>query len=57
MRDSGIRDIALRASGLSGSSLALVSALVEQARRNEGLPDVLHNDSGPATQERRNESS
>jgi transcriptional regulator with XRE-family HTH domain len=39
MRDSGIRDLALRAAGLSEHSLALVTALAEKARRLEGLPD------------------
>jgi transcriptional regulator with XRE-family HTH domain len=37
MRDSGVRNLALRATGLSDNSLALISALIDQARRNEGL--------------------
>jgi transcriptional regulator with XRE-family HTH domain len=39
MRDTGVRSLALRATGLSDSSLALISALIDQARRNEGLAD------------------
>jgi transcriptional regulator with XRE-family HTH domain len=40
MRDSGVRDLALRAEGLSPQSMELIRALVEQARRQEGLPDA-----------------
>jgi transcriptional regulator with XRE-family HTH domain len=39
MRDSGVRSVALRARGLSESSLAVVSAVIENARRLEQLPD------------------
>lgn len=37
MRDNGVRDVALRSSGLSAESLAAITAIVEQARRFEGL--------------------
>lgn len=39
MRDTGVRSLALRATGLSDDSIALISALIDQARRNEGLAD------------------
>jgi transcriptional regulator with XRE-family HTH domain len=38
MRDAGVRSVALRASGLSEASLAAVRAVIENARRLEGLP-------------------
>lgn len=40
MRDSGVRAVALRAHGLSESSLAAVLAVIENARRLENLPDA-----------------
>ncbi len=39
LRDSGVKTIALRAAGLSGSSLETIRAVIENARRLEGLPD------------------
>jgi transcriptional regulator with XRE-family HTH domain len=39
MRDAGVRSVALRAHGLSESSLAAVRAVIENARRLEHLPD------------------
>jgi len=39
MRDSGVRNLAFRASGISEQSLALVTALVEKMRQAEGLRD------------------
>jgi transcriptional regulator with XRE-family HTH domain len=39
LRDGGVRDVALRASGLSEDSLTTIRAMIEQARRLEGLPD------------------
>ena len=39
MRDAGVRSLALRAHGLSESSLAAVRAVIENARRLENLPD------------------
>ncbi|WP_424534430.1 helix-turn-helix domain-containing protein [Sphaerisporangium viridialbum] len=39
IRDSGVRQLALRASGLSPETLAAILNMVEQARKIEGLPD------------------
>lgn len=39
MRDHEVRRVALRASGLSTSSLQMLTTVIEQARRLEGLPD------------------
>ena len=39
MRDAGVRPVALRAHGLSESSLAAVLAVIDNARRLENLPD------------------
>src|SRR4051794_15652581 len=39
LRDGSVRDVALRASGLSEESLTAIKAMIEQARRIEGLPD------------------
>jgi transcriptional regulator with XRE-family HTH domain len=39
MRDAGVRSVALRAAGLSEASLTAVRAVIENARRLEGLPD------------------
>jgi transcriptional regulator with XRE-family HTH domain len=38
MRDQGVRRVALRANGLSTASLQMLSTVIEQARRLEGLP-------------------
>jgi transcriptional regulator with XRE-family HTH domain len=38
LRDDAVRSVALRAAGLSESSLAAVRAVIENARRLEGLP-------------------
>ncbi|MFI0722097.1 Secondary metabolite protein [Streptomyces sp. NPDC021224] len=38
MRDQKVRRVALRANGLSPSSLQMLSTVIEQARRLEGLP-------------------
>jgi transcriptional regulator with XRE-family HTH domain len=38
MKDSGVRNLAFRAAGISEQSLALVTALVEKMRQAEGLP-------------------
>ena len=40
MRDSGVRAIALRSSGLSEASLRAIQGMVEYARRLEKLPDT-----------------
>ena len=45
MRDAGVRSVALRAAGLSEASLAAIGAVIENARRLEGLPE---DGSGPA---------
>lgn len=45
MRDQGVRKVALRANGLSTSSLQMLNAVIDQARRLEGLPGDT-NDSG-----------
>ncbi|MFJ5875340.1 MULTISPECIES: Secondary metabolite protein [unclassified Streptomyces] len=37
MRDQGVRRVALRANGLSASSLAMLNTVIEQARRLEGM--------------------
>ncbi|MGW1181499.1 Secondary metabolite protein [Streptomyces drozdowiczii] len=39
MRDQGVRRVALRANGLSASSLHMVNTVIDQARRLEGMPD------------------
>ncbi|MEU2868662.1 helix-turn-helix domain-containing protein [Streptomyces olivoreticuli] len=39
MRDQEVWRVAMRAKGLSGNSLSMVTALIEQARTLEGLPD------------------
>lgn len=39
MRDASVRDVALRAAGLSVESLAAIQAVIEHARRLEGLGD------------------
>ena len=39
LRDVSVRQIALRAAGLSPQGLAAVAEIVEQVRRLEGLPD------------------
>jgi ESX-1-secreted protein regulator len=40
MRDHDVRRVALRSQGLSTDSLRMVGAVIEQARRLEGLPGV-----------------
>ncbi|MEU6285187.1 helix-turn-helix domain-containing protein [Streptomyces sp. NPDC047028] len=39
MRDADVRRVALRANGLSTSSLEMVTAVIDQARRLEGIPE------------------
>jgi transcriptional regulator with XRE-family HTH domain len=43
MRDQGVRRVALRANGLSTSSLQMVNTVIDQARRLEGMPDESDN--------------
>lgn len=44
MRDAGVKQLALRASGLSPEALAAVATLLTQLRRGQGLPDPLEPD-------------
>ncbi|MEU6440409.1 helix-turn-helix domain-containing protein [Streptomyces sp. NPDC047046] len=39
MRDRDVRAVALRANGLSTSSLQMLSTVIEQARKLEGMPE------------------
>jgi transcriptional regulator with XRE-family HTH domain len=39
LRDARVSGLALRASGLSEESLSAISAMIEQARKFEGLPE------------------
>lgn len=39
IRDNGVRNLAVRAMGLSTGSLQAILGMVEQARKLEGLPD------------------
>ena len=39
-RDGGVRSVALRAAGLPVESLAVVSAVLDQLRKQQGLPPV-----------------
>lgn len=51
LRDSGVRRVALRATGLSPRSLQAIQAIIESARELEGLPaaqDVDGGDEPPA---------
>jgi transcriptional regulator with XRE-family HTH domain len=45
MRDAGVRQVALRATGLSPQSLAAITAMIEHARQLEGLS--AHQEAGP----------
>jgi hypothetical protein len=38
MRDAGVRDVALRASGLSAKSLDTINDVIRRVRELEGLP-------------------
>lgn len=38
LRDSGVQDIALRASGLSAEGLSTIATIIDQVRKLEGLP-------------------
>ena len=39
MRDASVRNVALRASGLSTESLQTIAEMIERVRKLEGLPD------------------
>ena len=43
LRDSGVRDIALRAAGLSAEGLSTITAIIDQVRKLEGLPPGTNN--------------
>jgi transcriptional regulator with XRE-family HTH domain len=47
MRDSGVRSVALRAAGLSETSLQAVRAVIENARRLEGLDEPAGREDSP----------
>ena len=49
IRDASVRQVALRASGLSTESLDTIAEMIERVRRLEGLPD------GPRAEEGRGE--
>jgi transcriptional regulator with XRE-family HTH domain len=49
MRDAGVRQVAMRAGGLSSASLELITSLIEKVRAAEGLPESTL--SGPADEE------
>ncbi|MFJ4868534.1 Secondary metabolite protein [Streptomyces sp. NPDC088757] len=44
MRDQDVRRVALRASGLSASSLSMLNTVIDQARRLEGIPESDNSD-------------
>lgn len=49
MRDSGVRAVAIRAAGLSDTALEAVKALIDNARRLEGLDEAGEPGAAPAT--------
>ncbi|WP_457062700.1 helix-turn-helix domain-containing protein [Mycobacteroides abscessus] len=51
LRDEGVRDIALRAAGLSPQALVNVAAIIDRARALEQLPPVEPSDSTSSVQE------
>jgi hypothetical protein len=53
MRDSGVRAVAIRAAGLSDTALEAVKALIDNARRLEGLDDAEEPGTASATGSRR----
>lgn len=44
LRDSGVRDLAMRASGLTPNSITNIAAMVDHVRRLEHLPPVANNE-------------
>jgi hypothetical protein len=46
LRDSDVRQLALRSQGLSAESRKAIAAMIEQLRRAEGLPDDRSGSSG-----------
>ncbi|SHT46922.1 ESX-1-secreted protein regulator, EspR [Mycobacteroides abscessus subsp. abscessus] len=51
LRDEGVRDIALRAAGLSPQALVNVAAIIDRARALEQLPSVEPSDATSSVQE------
>jgi len=51
MRDGGVRAVAVRAAGLSDTALEAVKALIDNARRLEGLDEA--GDHGPGRESRK----
>jgi transcriptional regulator with XRE-family HTH domain len=47
MRDAGVRQVALRATGLSRTSLAAIASMIEHARQIEGLTPVTDDGAPP----------
>ncbi len=47
LRNAPVRDIAIRASGLSAESLSAIAGMIEHARRLEGLPGHPKTVTGP----------
>ena len=47
LRDAGVRQIALRAAGLSPRSLTVIAGLLDHLRQLEGLPGVVDEPDGP----------
>ncbi|MDT5256264.1 MAG: hypothetical protein QOD10_1344 [Mycobacterium sp.] len=41
MRDSGVRDLAMRASGLTPETISSLAAMIDQARKLEQLPPMV----------------
>ncbi|WP_246461023.1 helix-turn-helix domain-containing protein [Nocardia transvalensis] len=48
MKDAGVRNLALRASGLTPRTLASIAAIVDRARELENLPPVAADEQPPA---------
>ena len=48
LRDSGVRRLAFRASGLSPDSLAVINEVISRVRKGEGLPERPDSDFGGA---------
>ena len=47
MRDAGVKQLALRASGLTPDVLSAIALMVEQARKAQGLPDLASDSNRP----------
>jgi transcriptional regulator with XRE-family HTH domain len=51
LRDAGVRQLALRARGLSPESLTTIASMIERVRQLEGVPDALVDDGLPTPAE------